>query len=1335
MPTEIKKIYPKIIRGAGGSAMGGKSCTPGSPPDPHTPVEAPEGIYITGVKKLSRTETEITDLICEGPIEGLVSGTYSFIGTVGNIGWSNVNFVSYPGNYPYLKSVYWKNIPLLNTAGQYNFSQINFRADYGNQSTAIPLSSNISSSSIPQASRTRTIGDILRYNNPGTRDFIKVYDFRTTNINSLIISMKIESLFDQQNNPNVDVVNYNLGCGSNVKMSSTSGDTRDRSITYTIYIYKITKNGITSITPLTKNVTTTGKITEGIIEKHEFSLTNYFDPNDTSHLGWRIEIERTSKESTVLNLRDSITVNALTEVFQEEYIYPKCAIFKSLFTSEYFSSAPDREYDVKLLKVKIPSNYDPIKKTYSGDWDGRFSDQYHPSGSGLYWTDNPAWCYYDLLTNKRYGLGKYIKNTQVDKWSLYQIGQYCDTIVDDGYGDKEPRFTCNAIINDFSDAYSMLNDFASIFRGMSYYANGSIFAIADTPKNPIILFNNSNVENGDFSYSSSSKKTRNTIAVVRYNDSNNFFKPTVEYVEDPDGIRKYGIRKVELGAFGCTSRGQAYRLGKWALVSEQLETEIVDFVAGYDSLYLKPGDVIKIQDSNRILNRLGGRILNISTGAGGIHNFIIDEEFSNISGYFSSNFANQTYKLEIFTPRYRVTGSTYNDFISGYDKSDIQSGFFNLTSSYLQPAIGYNGDKILTKINCNKVFDATNYNLSTGAIWTCQTTGSGYGLNPETEQYRVISVNELDPNRFSVSAMEYNPSKYLFVESGFTFTDSPTLTPTVYKDASYPSGLSLSLTGDIYIQYKISGAVDTINHQTSNWKVYMKSGTDFNSQDYVTRYVDSNGATVSVPSGSYLIDTLSVNNPFSSGTIVPSINNTNYYFRAYGTNEREYYSNNYASANISYNSIYSTEYTNLLQLDSLSYSSSQDSQTTADLNNFNLIHDNQINYKWNITNLATAIKILVASNLTFRVRLGTGDWANKSFINTQYYEPLDTAENYTISTGYSPNNLSSILTEKVIDRFWFAVDAKIKNGNGKYTSQSTLASPDLYDRTAGYVFGNFKNQKLSLNENYISNGYINLDGNATIILSGAPSNISSLYVFFTNSNSSTGYLTESNLNKIMNLQYSSPYTNFISQLALSGIQLREAFQNGNIFTTVEGFTNTVGGGIIKSGYFAIRAGTNFDKNLIDYYNNDFANATTYGTSSSVEAVNYGSLPSGITQNYRFTTTDNSKNRNAANNLMFLNQINANPIYGTSNGIDLTTNADAFILNKVNNGNLTLGNGYNINVLSGNINITSGTLGITGTTNFLYNTVTNSGVDKIYAPSGYFAINLNGTGVRVPFFKS
>lgn len=1426
---EDRKFYPKVLRGAGG----GSQCRPSPPPDPHTPIEAPEGINKAGLagKVLSRTETEVTDLISEGPIEGLVTGRYTYVGTVNQIGWSNYIFNAYASknNNPHLRSIFWKNVPLIDDAGNYNYSQINFRYDNGNQTTATSLSTTledtISAATIAQASRTLTLGDTLRY---GT-DFIKRYDFKSTNISSLLVSLKITALFDQQNDPNVDRITYDLGCGSQVKISQTAGDIRDRTIKYTFKIFKITSGGYVEIPTLQRSEETKGKISSGIIDVFKFNLENQYDPNDTTFLGWRIQIERTSKESTVLNLKDSVTVDSITEVFRENYIYPKTAIFKSLFTSEYFQNVPDRSYDVKLLKVKIPSNYDPIKKTYNGDWNGNFSDVEHPSGVGLYWTDNPAWCYYDLLTNKRYGLGKYIKNQQVDKWNLYQIAQYCDTIISDGFGGKEPRFTCNAIINDFSDAYGLLNDMASIFRGMSYYANGSIFAIADLPKDPYILFTNSNVENGDFNYSSSSKKTRNTVAVIRYNDMNNFAKPVVDHIEDPDGVRKYGVRKLEITAFGCTSRGQAYRLGKWALATEQLETETVDFTAGLDSLYLRPGDVIKIQDSNRLMNRLGGRVLAITTGVGGKHKFVLDEEYNKIYEYFSTNFSVGSFlNFEILTPTSRTTGTNYSDFITGYQRSTTQSGSFLLNSTYITQATGYDPEKTLTEVNCNKVFNTIDYNLYTGAIWAMQSEGIGFGLNSESELYRVIGVSEIEPFKYNVNAMEYNPSKYLYVESGFSFKDSPVLEAAERKEASNPSSVTLYKTNDLYLKYNIGGAVATNNKETSYWRVYIKSGSDFVNNDLQLQYVNIN-TTVSVPKEDFFLNSLEVpnNNTVVTGELVPTVNNQTYYFRVYGLNPVGYYSPNYTSQNFYFSSKLLGDYTNLIELNNFQYITTFDDLTaipvvganagqfqSVALNTRNLIHDNSLDLQWSLSNLAPVLKSWSNDELTYRLRFGTGNFdgsgANsETFISEKYYSPDALSSESLGSTGFSNLDLRTHLRDDVISGFWINIDAKQKNGVvEKYTSQQTLAG-DAYNQPHGYLFGLFQNDQMTAEKYSLNNAsaFINSDNNITITLGGSVKPyFGSIYVFFTDKNTATGNLTQSNLNKIMYEQFDSSksYKSFIKSLASSGIQLREAFFNGvDTFTTSSSFVKTVGGGIIKSGHMTIRLSTKFEDNLMTQYDKDFFSGDAYdlakyqknSDNSTVNSVpvNYIVIPTGIAATYRFPRVNNQgtavdTDRQIVNNLVFLPQANTNPIYIEtilSNvvdnedlndfGNDLTAklsgyfqgkvdnlqtqinsldtiyatdasvtavdtkidnlSGDAFIKSKTNSGNLTLGNGYNISILSGNINIKSGTLGLSGTTNFIFNTVINSGSDKIYAPSGYFAMNLNGTGVRIPFFKS
>ena len=192
------------------------------------------------------------------------------------------------------------------------------------------------------------------------------------------------------------------------------------------------------------------------------------------------------------------------------------------------------------------------------------------------------WCFFDLITNPRYGLGEFVDASQIDKWALYDVAKYCDELVDDTYGGFEPRFTINYIITSREEAFKVLNDLSSIFRGIAYYSNGSIFSSQDKLKSAIYSFNNSNVLDGNFTYSSSAKKARHTVAIVRYNDKRNSYQPAVEYMEDEEYVKRYGIRELETTALGCTSRGQARRFAKWILASESEETETASFSVGMD---------------------------------------------------------------------------------------------------------------------------------------------------------------------------------------------------------------------------------------------------------------------------------------------------------------------------------------------------------------------------------------------------------------------------------------------------------------------------------------------------------------------------------------------------------------------------------------------------------------------------------------------------------------------------------------------------------------------------------------------------------------------------------
>jgi hypothetical protein len=509
-----------------------------------------------------------------------------------------------------------------------------------------------------------------------------------------------------------------------------------------------------------------------------------------------------------------------------------------------------------------------ITNLYYNYWNGDFS-------STKKWTDNPAWCYYDLLTNKRYGLGRYIDSNAVDVTALYDIGKYCDTLVADGYGGLEPRFTCNTWFTSREEAYKVVNDMASIFLGMTYYSNGTIYVSQDSPKTPIITFTNANVEDGNFNYSTTSKKSRSSVAIVRYNDPKNFYRPSVEYIDDIEQIRKYGIREVELTAFGCTSRGQALRMGRWVLLSDKLEPESVNFVAGIgEAAYLKPGDIFKIHDTNKKLKRYGGRTISV-TGKGNntTSEFVLDGKID-VEPTIE-------YKLSLLTPSYnyntsQVSGLNSNDS-SGIRRPFIQD--FYITGS--QAVIS--GNK--TVINFSGGIDSVNYKVSNQQVWTLELSdrfssysGNIYFLNKDEDYYRVINIEEKDINKFNIAGMQYNVSKYGEIESGLVFQTQQN--NTINFPAS-PRNLSLNFVGyqnNIHaITY--SFLIDSLNY-VDTFKIYIKSGA----------FSDNN-----IPPNQYLVDST-----FPNTNGIQYVTDTaNYNFRIYAYNSvQSVYSPNFASGAI-----------------------------------------------------------------------------------------------------------------------------------------------------------------------------------------------------------------------------------------------------------------------------------------------------------------------------------------------------------------------------------------------------------------------------------------------------
>ncbi|WP_174907971.1 phage tail protein [Burkholderia diffusa] len=315
--------------------------------------------------------------------------------------------------------------------------------------------------------------------------------------------------------------------------------------------------------------------------------------------GWLVRVRRITPNAHSSLIADAVNIEAITEVIDRKMRYPMTALVGMTFDARSFSQVPVRSYHVRGLIIRVPSNYDPETRTYSGPWDGTFK---------LAWTNNPAWIFYDLLLNDRYGLGKTVDASMIDRWGLYEIARYCDVMVSDGRGGVEPRFTCNCVIQSAADAFKVLQDIASVFRGMAYWGPGAVVASADMPSDPVYVYTAANVIDGAFRYVGSERKTRYTVALVSYNDPTNQYKQVVEYVPDDDGIARYGVIKTQVTAFGCTSQAQAHRLGRWLLLTSRYESGTVSFKVGMDGVLVGPGQVIAIADPRKAGRRTGGRI-------------------------------------------------------------------------------------------------------------------------------------------------------------------------------------------------------------------------------------------------------------------------------------------------------------------------------------------------------------------------------------------------------------------------------------------------------------------------------------------------------------------------------------------------------------------------------------------------------------------------------------------------------------------------------------------------------------------------------------------------------
>ena len=392
----------------------------------------------------------------------------------------------------------------------------------------------------------------------------------------------------------LDRLRFTFGVQSLVS-TSTKGDRNPTSVQMLI---QFRRDGQWQVE---RDITITGKTTT------QFLASVVID--DLPPRPFEVRMLRLTDDSTTDLLQNKTVWSGYTEIIDVKQRYPNTAVIGVKVDAEQFGSQQvTRNYLLRGRIVPVPSNYDPLKRTCTGLWDGTFKPA---------WTDNPAWCVLDMLTHPRYGMGSRIGVADVDKWALYAIAQYCDQPVPDGFGGTEPRITCNAYLTDQRKAWDVLGDFCSLMRCMPVWNGSTLTFVQDRPADKVWTYTQSNVvmpaDGAPFIYSFSALKERHNAAEVRYTDPNNGWETSTELVENDAAIRRYGRNVLKMDAFACTSRGQAHRAGLWAITTELLETQTVDFSVGAEGLRHVPGDIIEVCDSDYAGVTVGGRILSVDS--------------------------------------------------------------------------------------------------------------------------------------------------------------------------------------------------------------------------------------------------------------------------------------------------------------------------------------------------------------------------------------------------------------------------------------------------------------------------------------------------------------------------------------------------------------------------------------------------------------------------------------------------------------------------------------------------------------------------------------------------
>ncbi|HCR1965452.1 TPA: DUF1983 domain-containing protein [Enterobacter kobei] len=384
-------------------------------------------------------------------------------------------------------------------------------------------------------------------------------------------------------------VRFNVGVTGLVEQD-TKGNQKNTSVTLVLE----SRTGASGWV-IEKTVTITGKISGEYLEAHLIDAPD-IKPFD-------IRVRRITPDSSSDLLSNGTIWNSYSEITDDNLSYPYSAIAGAVIDRDQYTDTPSRTYHLRGLIVSVPDNYDPIARTYSGLWTGGFKQA---------WTNNPAWLFRELAKNSRFGLAKRAGYIDVDDGTLYILSQYCDQLVDDGYGGKEPRMTLNAYITEQASARDILDKIASMFRGIALWDGLRLSVMLDAPQDPIATITNANVVNGEFKRSSVKRSEKYNAVVVSWTDPDNGWEQVKEYVSDDEMIAKGNYNETTLEAFGCTSRGQAWRAGKWLLETAKRESSRLSFQMARDAIHFTPGDIVEVMDNDYAGTRLGGRIVSHS---------------------------------------------------------------------------------------------------------------------------------------------------------------------------------------------------------------------------------------------------------------------------------------------------------------------------------------------------------------------------------------------------------------------------------------------------------------------------------------------------------------------------------------------------------------------------------------------------------------------------------------------------------------------------------------------------------------------------------------------------